>query len=256
MSKTSSSEYQASNIQVLEGLEAVRKRPAMYIGDVGPRGLHHLINEVVDNSIDESLAGHCDHIVVTIQEDGSLSVSDNGRGIPVDIHPKMGIPAIEVVLTKLHAGGKFDKDSYKVSGGLHGVGVSCVNALSTLFKAEVWRGGKKHEITFERGITKTQLEVTGKTDLQGTLITFKPDPEIFTQTVEFKFDIIADRLRELAFLSSQITIELIDERDTHPDTGELLKETSPSSPSMKPLISVRISPTPIPSASSTASSIA
>jgi DNA gyrase subunit B len=224
MSKKSSSEYQASNIQVLEGLEAVRKRPAMYIGDVGPRGLHHLINEVVDNSIDESLAGHCDHIIVTIHNDGSLSVSDNGRGIPVDMHPKMGIPAIEVVLTKLHAGGKFDKDSYKVSGGLHGVGVSCVNALSTLFKAEVWRGGKKHEITFERGITKTQLQVTGKTDLQGTLITFKPDPEIFTQTVEFKFDIIADRLRELAFLNSQITIELIDERDTHPETGEMLKE--------------------------------
>ena len=225
MSKTSSSEYQASNIQVLEGLEAVRKRPAMYIGDVGPRGLHHLINEVVDNSIDESLAGHCDHIVVTIHVDGSLSVSDNGRGIPVDIHPKMGIPAIEVVLTKLHAGGKFDKDSYKVSGGLHGVGVSCVNALSTHFKAEVWRGGKKHEITFERGITKAPLEVTGKTDLQGTLITFTPDPTIFTQTVEFKFDIIADRLRELAFLNSQITIELIDERDTNPDTGDFLKET-------------------------------
>lgn len=225
MSKTSSSEYQASNIQVLEGLEAVRKRPAMYIGDVGPRGLHHLINEVVDNSIDESLAGHCDHIIVTIHVDGSLSVSDNGRGIPVDIHPKMGIPAIEVVLTKLHAGGKFDKDSYKVSGGLHGVGVSCVNALSTHFKAEVWRGGKKHEITFERGITKAPLEVTGKTDLQGTLITFTPDPTIFTQTVEFKFDIIADRLRELAFLNSQITIELIDERDTNPDTGDFLKET-------------------------------
>ncbi len=225
MSKTSSSEYQASNIQVLEGLEAVRKRPAMYIGDVGPRGLHHLINEVVDNSIDESLAGHCDHIIVTIHVDGSLSVSDNGRGIPVDIHPKMGIPAIEVVLTKLHAGGKFDKDSYKVSGGLHGVGVSCVNALSTHFKAEVWRGGKKHEITFERGITKAPLEITGKTDLQGTLITFTPDPTIFTQTVEFKFDIIADRLRELAFLNSQITIELIDERDTNPDTGEFLKET-------------------------------
>jgi len=225
MSKTSSSEYQASNIQVLEGLEAVRKRPAMYIGDVGPRGLHHLINEVVDNSIDESLAGHCDHIIVTIHVDGSLSVSDNGRGIPVDIHPKMGIPAIEVVLTKLHAGGKFDKDSYKVSGGLHGVGVSCVNALSTHFKAEVWRAGKKHEITFERGITKAPLEITGKTDLQGTLITFTPDPTIFTQTVEFKFDIIADRLRELAFLNSQITIELIDERDTNPDTGEFLKET-------------------------------
>ncbi|MDR9387617.1 MAG: DNA topoisomerase (ATP-hydrolyzing) subunit B [Balneolaceae bacterium] len=224
MSKTSSSEYQASNIQVLEGLEAVRKRPAMYIGDVGPRGLHHLINEVVDNSIDESLAGHCDHIIVTIHNDGALSVSDNGRGIPVDIHPKMGIPAIEVVLTKLHAGGKFDKDSYKVSGGLHGVGVSCVNALSTLFKAEVWRQGVKHEITFERGITKKQLEVTGKTDKQGTLITFRPDSDIFTQTVEFKFDIIADRLRELAFLNAQLTIELIDERDTHPETGEMLKE--------------------------------
>jgi len=224
MAKNNASDYKASNIQVLEGLEAVRKRPAMYIGDVGSRGLHHLINEVVDNSIDEALAGHCDTIEVRLFDDGSIRITDNGRGIPVDMHPKLGMPAIEVVLTKLHAGGKFDKDSYKVSGGLHGVGVSCVNALSTLFKAEVWRDGKQYMMEFERGITKTPLKEIGTTKETGTVITFFPDPEIFTQTVEFKFDLIADRMRELAFLNPQVTIDLVDEREIQ-DDGSFQQET-------------------------------
>lgn len=220
MSKKSGSDYKASNIQVLEGLEAVRKRPSMYIGDTGQRGLHHLINEVVDNSIDEALAGHCDHITVEINTDGSLTVKDNGRGIPVDKHPKLGIPAVEVVLTKLHAGGKFDKDTYKVSGGLHGVGVSCVNALSTLFKAEIHRAGKIHVMAFERGITKENLKIIGDTDKTGTFITFYPDDTIFTQTVEFKFNIIAERMRELAFLNPKVTIELIDHREEDETLGK------------------------------------
>lgn len=213
MSKQKGSDYKASNIQVLEGLEAVRKRPSMYIGDTAQRGLHHLINEVVDNSIDEALAGHCDFIKVVIHEDSSITISDNGRGIPVDEHPKLKLPALEVVLTKLHAGGKFDKDSYKVSGGLHGVGVSCVNALSIFFSAEVHRDGNIYVMEFERGVTKTPLQTLGKTKNTGTIIRFKPDPEIFTQTTEFKFDIIADRMRELAFLNPEITIEIIDERE-------------------------------------------
>jgi len=213
MTQNNPAEYKASNIQVLEGLEAVRKRPSMYIGDTGQRGLHHLINEVVDNSIDEALGGHCDYIIVTINKDGSLTVEDNGRGIPVDIHEKEGIPALEVVLTKLHAGGKFDKSSYKVSGGLHGVGVSCVNALSTLFIAEVHRDGKIHTMQFSEGITKQGLKVIGDTDKRGTIITFFPDASIFTQTVEFKFDVIAQRMRELAFLNPQITIEVNDHRE-------------------------------------------
>jgi len=213
MTKQKGSEYKASNIQVLEGLEAVRKRPAMYIGDTGSRGLHHLINEVVDNSIDEALAGYCDFIKITIHDDGSITISDNGRGIPVDTHSKLNLPAVEVVLTKLHAGGKFDKDTYKVSGGLHGVGVSCVNALSSEFKAEVHRDGQIHVMQFEYGKTVKPLQVVGKTKETGTVINFKPDTQIFTQTTEFKFDIIAERMRELAFLNPQITIELIDERE-------------------------------------------
>lgn len=211
----------ASSIQVLEGLEAVRKRPSMYIGDTSVRGLHHLINEVVDNSIDEALAGYCDKIDITIHEDGSLSVVDNGRGIPVDIHPKEGIPAVELVLTKLHAGGKFDKDSYKVSGGLHGVGVSCVNALASHFNVEVHRDGQIYIMGFEKGYTKQPLEKTGTTDLTGTKISFKPDPEIFTQSVEFKFELIAERMRELAFLNPQIKVTITDERELN-DEGEHL----------------------------------
>ena len=210
------SEYKASNIQVLEGLEAVRKRPSMYIGDTGTRGLHHLINEVVDNSIDEALAGHCDYVTVRIQEDGGITIEDNGRGIPVDIHEKAGIPALELVLTKLHAGGKFDKDSYKVSGGLHGVGVSCVNALASYFKAEVHRDGEIHIMDFERGATKTPIKKVGTTNKTGTIITFYPDPEIFKQSVEFKYEIIIERMRELAFLNPEITIEITDEREEEP----------------------------------------
>lgn len=220
MADINKSDYKASNIQVLEGLEAVRKRPAMYIGDTGQRGLHHLINEVVDNSIDEALAGYCTHIKIEINTDGSITIEDNGRGIPVDIHPKLGIPAVEVVLTKLHAGGKFDKDTYKVSGGLHGVGVSCVNALSTWFKAEIHRDGKIYSMMFEQGQTIKQLDVIGTTDRTGTIITFLPDPTIFTQTVEFKFNIIAERMRELAFLNPEVTIELIDKREEDPELGK------------------------------------
>src|SRR6056297_379416 len=220
MAKKKGSDYKASNIQVLEGLEAVRKRPSMYIGDTGQRGLHHLINEVVDNSIDEALAGYCDHIKVIVHDNGSITISDNGRGIPVDMHSKLNMPAVEVVLTKLHAGGKFDKDSYKVSGGLHGVGVSCVNALAFELSAEIHRDGKIYLMEFERGFTKKPLQKIGKTKLTGTTIKFKPDPEIFTQTTEFKFSIIADRMRELTFLNPEITVEIIDEReeddsDTH-----------------------------------------
>ena len=220
MADNKKTDYKASNIQVLEGLEAVRKRPAMYIGDTGQRGLHHLINEVVDNSIDEALAGHCNHIIVQINKDGSMTIEDNGRGIPVDMHPKLGIPAVEVVLTKLHAGGKFDKDTYKVSGGLHGVGVSCVNALATWFKAEIHRGGKIHTMGFEKGITSEKLKMIGSTRKRGTIIKFMPDPSIFTQTVEFKFNIIAERMRELAFLNPEVTIELIDEREEDENLGK------------------------------------
>lgn len=213
MAKKKGSDYKAENIQVLEGLEAVRKRPAMYIGDTGQRGLHHLINEVVDNSIDEAMEGHCDQLDVTINQGGSITITDNGRGIPVDEHPKIKLPAVEVVLTKLHAGGKFDKNTYKVSGGLHGVGVSCVNALSSHFYAEIHRDGEIYVMEFEHGATVQPLKEKGKTDKTGTTITFTPDPEIFKETQEFKYDIIADRMRELAFLNPQITINLKDERD-------------------------------------------
>ncbi len=213
MSKAKQPEYKASNIQVLEGLEAVRKRPSMYIGDTSQRGLHHLINEVVDNSIDEALGGYCDYISLTINKDGSMTISDNGRGIPVDMHEKFGIPAVELVLTKLHAGGKFDKDSYKVSGGLHGVGVSCVNALSSNFDVEIHRDGEVHVMGFEFGKTTKALKKIGTTDKTGTIITFTPDNTIFNHSTEFRFDIIAERMRELAFLNPEITIELTDVRE-------------------------------------------
>ncbi len=217
MANKKPSDYKAENIQVLEGLEAVRKRPAMYIGDTGQRGLHHLINEVVDNSIDEAMEGHCDQLDVIINEDGSITITDNGRGIPVDEHPKIKLPAVEVVLTKLHAGGKFDKNTYKVSGGLHGVGVSCVNALSSHFYAEIHRDGKIYVMEFEHGATVQPLKEKGDTDKTGTTITFTPDPEIFNQTTEFKYDIIAERMRELAFLNPQITINLRDDREEEGD---------------------------------------
>ncbi len=203
--------YSADSIQVLEGLEAVRKRPAMYIGDIGVKGLHHLVYEVVDNSIDEALAGYATHIEVYINEDNSIRVVDNGRGIPVDIHEKENKSALEVVLTVLHAGGKFDKGSYKVSGGLHGVGVSCVNALSTYLRAEIRRGGKIHMQEFSRGAALHDVEIIGDTDETGTTIIFRPDETIFTSTV-YDYSILANRLRDLAFLNAGITLSLTDNR--------------------------------------------
>ena len=206
------STYGAEKITVLKGLEAVRRRPAMYIGDVGKRGLHHLVYEVVDNSVDEALAGECTKIIVSLNKDGSVSVEDNGRGIPVDMHKEEKLPALEVVMTILHAGGKFDKGSYKISGGLHGVGVSVVNALSELLTAEIHRDGKIHKQSYSRGKATGKLEVTGNTKKTGTKITFFPDSEVFSTTI-FEFDIISDRLRELAYLNSGLEINIIDSRN-------------------------------------------
>lgn len=204
--------YSADSIQALEGMEHVRMRPSMYIGDVGVRGLHHLVYEVVDNSIDEAMAGHCDTIAVTINEDNSITTKDNGRGIPVGLHKKEGVSALEVVMTKIGAGGKFDKDSYKVSGGLHGVGVSCVNALSTHLKATVYREGKIWEQEYERGKTLYPVRSIGTSEETGTIVTFTPDPTIFTLTTEYNYDTLANRMRELAYLNKGITITLTDKR--------------------------------------------
>ena len=228
-------EYSASSIQVLEGLEAVRKRPAMYIGDIGEKGLHHLVYEVVDNSIDEALAGYCTDIDVTINEDNSITVRDNGRGIPTDYHEKEGRSALEVVLTVLHAGGKFDKGSYKVSGGLHGVGVSCVNALSTLLIAEVHRDGKIYRETFSKGVPTSKLEIVGECSDRGTTITFKPDGEIFTHTTEYKYEILSNRLRELAFLNKGIQLTITDKR-VKDEQGGYLSETFHSKDGLKEFV--------------------
>ena len=228
-------QYSADSIQALEGMEHVRMRPSMYIGDVGVRGLHHLVYEVVDNSIDEALAGHCDTITVIINEDNSITTEDNGRGIPVDLHKKEGISALEVVMTKIGAGGKFDKDSYKVSGGLHGVGVSCVNALSEHLKATVFRDGKIWEQEYERGKTLYPVKSVGETDKRGTVVTFKPDPQIFTQTLEYSYDTLASRMRELAYLNKGITIKLEDRRFKN-DKGEFEGEIFYSEEGLKEFI--------------------
>ena len=212
MSDEEDKKYSASSIQVLKGLEAVRKRPGMYIGSTGPNGLHHLVYEVVDNSIDEAMAGYCDTITVALEKDDICRVEDNGRGIPVDIHPTEHVSALELVLTRLHAGGKFDKSNYKVSGGLHGVGVSCVNALSVWMEAFVHRDGKRYEQKYAEGKPKTKVECLGETSLHGTIIRWKADKTIFTETTTYNFDVLAQRLRELAFLNPGITIKFRDER--------------------------------------------
>src|ERR1039457_2010480 len=204
--------YDASKLSQLKGLEAVRKKPGMYIGGTDERALHHCVSEVLDNSVDEHLAGHCDHIEVTIHVDGSISIRDDGRGIPVDINKDSGLPGVELVLTTLHSGGKYGQGGYKFSGGTHGVGAKCVNAVSEWFEVEVSRDGEVHHMEFERGKTIQKLHVIGKTKSTGTLITFKPDPEIFRDTIEFKAAIISQRLRELAFLNSGLEIIFLDER--------------------------------------------
>ena len=218
MSELTNTSYGAEQIKVLDGLEAVRKRPSMYIGNTGEDGLHHLIYEVVDNSIDEALAGHCDRISVTIHEDNSVTVEDNGRGIPVDMHPTENMSALELVMTTLHAGGKFDHSTYKVSGGLHGVGVSVVNALSSRTVAEIKRNGKIYRQSYEYGARTSDLEIVGESDTTGTKIFFVPDEEIFSETTVFKYETVKNRIRELAFLNKNIRIILKDERDGAEDS--------------------------------------
>jgi DNA gyrase subunit B len=227
--------YSADSIQALEGMEHVRMRPSMYIGDTGVRGLHHLVYEVVDNSIDEALAGHCDTISLWINEDNSITVEDNGRGIPVDMHKKEGVSALEVVMTKIGAGGKFDKDSYKVSGGLHGVGVSCVNALSNHLRATVFRDGKIYEQEYEKGKAQYPVKQIGETEKRGTMVTFRPDDTIFTQSTEYNYDTIAGRMRELSFLNKGITITLTDKRETD-DKGEFASEIFHSDEGLKEFV--------------------
>ena len=232
---TPNPQYSADSIQALEGMEHVRMRPSMYIGDVGVRGLHHLVYEVVDNSIDEALAGHCDTISVIINEDNSITTKDNGRGIPVGIHKKEGVSALEVVMTKIGAGGKFDKDSYKVSGGLHGVGVSCVNALSESLKATVYREGKIWEQEYERGKPHNPVQEVGTTEERGTLVTFKPDPQIFQQTLEYSYDTLANRMRELAYLNKGITITITDKRNKD-EKGAFISDVFHSQEGLKEFI--------------------
>ncbi len=227
--------YSADSIQALEGMEHVRMRPSMYIGDTGVRGLHHLVYEVVDNSIDEALAGHCDTISVLINEDNSVTVEDNGRGIPVDMHKKEGVSALEVVMTKIGAGGKFDKDSYKVSGGLHGVGVSVVNALSDHLRATVYRDGKVYEQEYERGKSMYPVKQIGESEKRGTIVTFKPDATIFTQTLEYSYDTLAARMRELSFLNKGITITMTDKRHTK-DNGDFEGEVFYSDEGLKEFV--------------------
>lgn len=227
--------YSADSIQALEGMEHVRMRPSMYIGDVGIRGLHHLVYEVVDNSIDEAMAGYCDSIEVIINEDGSITTKDNGRGIPVDIHKKEGVSALEVVMTKIGAGGKFDKDSYKVSGGLHGVGVSVVNALSNHLKASVHRDGVMWEQEYSKGKPLYPVKRVGETDIRGTVVTFSPDESIFTQSVEYSYDVLANRMRELAFLNKGLSITLTDKRQVN-EKGEFLGERFFSEEGLKEFI--------------------
>ncbi|MDA0793314.1 MAG: DNA topoisomerase (ATP-hydrolyzing) subunit B [Bacteroidetes bacterium] len=227
--------YSADSIQALEGMEHVRMRPSMYIGDIGTRGLHHLVYEVVDNSIDEALAGHCDEISVIINEDNSITTKDNGRGIPVDMHKKEGVSALEVVMTKIGAGGKFDKDSYKVSGGLHGVGVSCVNALSESLKATVYRDGKIWEQDYERGKALSPVKEIGTSEERGTVVTFKPDSQIFTQTLEYNYDTLSLRIRELAYLNKGIKLS-IEDRRRKDEEGKYISDTFLSEEGLKEFI--------------------
>jgi len=230
-------EYSADSIQALEGMEHVRMRPSMYIGDVGTRGLHHLVYEVVDNSIDEAMGGHCDTISVIINEDNSVTTRDNGRGIPVGLHKKEGVSALQVVMTKIGAGGKFDKDSYKVSGGLHGVGVSCVNALSQHLKATVYKDGKIWEQEYSKGKALYPVKSIGETKERGTEVTFLPDTTIFTQTIEYSYETLSNRMRELSYLNKGVTISITDKRqkDKESESG-FLTETFYSDEGLKEFV--------------------